>query len=456
MEDIIILSSTKADLPAPGTAGKLRRVTDQSCGVWMDQGSQWFSLAGEVVNVKEFGAVGGDGTNQTSAIDTAIAAANAGGYILFFPPGTYHIQPDGLTNEVRCSIWGPNTILRSFPSIEGALLTINYLKSLGAGWRTLRLQGLFGNTAFSGLGTGLYIKGSEYSHFVVGSIRDLNRGIWLDGSPHNAHIAVNRFDIQTIFNCATGILLNSGADAGHQTEANRFNVEYIQGNTVTGIHLGSGQYTTAIDENVFDIVALEVNFVNADGIQVQAPGEHNHFFVRGIFGGESGTGKLVVAGGVNNRFFIPLVDYTKITDTGTGNQYIPSFTQRLSSVCLFVDPDIRTKVAPGTAYVPFGAAGAGAPFGGFSTGHWRQARVIVQGQGNEAGNGKGVDVFAGDAGTRLCQVLWNGSAVQKRIGAWTTIPAAWLAIDTPDLYVRVKGSSTTENISLSYVMLQLR
>ncbi|MGH8246699.1 MAG: hypothetical protein ACREUU_09735 [Gammaproteobacteria bacterium] len=37
-------SYARKTLPAPGTPGCLARVTDGARGLWMDQGSQWFSL----------------------------------------------------------------------------------------------------------------------------------------------------------------------------------------------------------------------------------------------------------------------------------------------------------------------------------------------------------------------------------------------------------------------------
>lgn len=81
---------TKAGLPAPGNAGSLAEVIDAERGMWMDQGSQWFSLSGNVVNVKEFGAKGDDSANDTSAFQAALTAA-AGGTLLI-PEGIYLVD----------------------------------------------------------------------------------------------------------------------------------------------------------------------------------------------------------------------------------------------------------------------------------------------------------------------------------------------------------------------------
>ena len=101
--DLLAESYTKAGLPAAGTAGRLARVTDTTRGLWMDQGSQWFGLSGEIVNVKEFGAVGDDTTNDSTAIANAITAAGVGGTVVFPAPATaYRLAATiTLTGSVR-------------------------------------------------------------------------------------------------------------------------------------------------------------------------------------------------------------------------------------------------------------------------------------------------------------------------------------------------------------------
>lgn len=86
-------SYTRSTLPAPGAPGCLARVTDSVRGLWMDQGSQWFSLSGEVANVKEFGAKGDGITDDQCAFAAAIASlspsnSSKGGVVLV-PPGIY-------------------------------------------------------------------------------------------------------------------------------------------------------------------------------------------------------------------------------------------------------------------------------------------------------------------------------------------------------------------------------
>lgn len=81
----------KASLPSPGVIGRLARVVDDTHGIWMDMGDQWFSVNGESLNVKEFGARGNGASDDTAAIQSAFSAAAAHGGAVFFPPGTYRI-----------------------------------------------------------------------------------------------------------------------------------------------------------------------------------------------------------------------------------------------------------------------------------------------------------------------------------------------------------------------------
>lgn len=83
---VVLGSYAKASLPAAGSTGRVARVSDTTRGLWMDQGAQWFSLTGEVINVEEFGATPG-AADSTAAIQAAfeIAATVVQGRTLFFP-----------------------------------------------------------------------------------------------------------------------------------------------------------------------------------------------------------------------------------------------------------------------------------------------------------------------------------------------------------------------------------
>lgn len=116
-------SYTISALPTPAatsTMSTLARVTDNVRGLWMDVGTRWASIQGEVVNVQEFGATGDGTTDDTAAIQAALAATPSGGTLLF-PPGTYHItdtlerhQVSLLSDEASINIvgGGKRTIIR--------------------------------------------------------------------------------------------------------------------------------------------------------------------------------------------------------------------------------------------------------------------------------------------------------------------------------------------------------
>lgn len=85
----LLTGFAKAGLPAPGTAGRIARVTDDLRGLWMDQGSQWFALNVEIVNVKEFGLVGDDATDNASLWTTLVSNLPSGPVIIDFGSGIF-------------------------------------------------------------------------------------------------------------------------------------------------------------------------------------------------------------------------------------------------------------------------------------------------------------------------------------------------------------------------------
>lgn len=103
-------SYAKASLPTAQYTGDLARVSDNEKGVWMDNGSQWFSLPGEVVNVKEYGAKGDGTTDDLAAFDAAMAVAK----ILYIPPGTYKLTNTWTVSATCQMIFGAghSTILK--------------------------------------------------------------------------------------------------------------------------------------------------------------------------------------------------------------------------------------------------------------------------------------------------------------------------------------------------------
>lgn len=86
----LIEAFARANVPAAGNAGRLIRLTDYDRGVWLDDGTQFWSITGEVFNVAAWDARGDNVTDDLAAITSAIAAAAAvDNGTVYFPPGTY-------------------------------------------------------------------------------------------------------------------------------------------------------------------------------------------------------------------------------------------------------------------------------------------------------------------------------------------------------------------------------
>lgn len=97
----------KASLPSSGlAAGQLARVIDNIRGLWQFQGSQWFGVAGEWLNVREFGATGDGSTNDTTPIQAALDAVPSLGGTVYFPPGTYIVSATNLTPKANTRLLG--------------------------------------------------------------------------------------------------------------------------------------------------------------------------------------------------------------------------------------------------------------------------------------------------------------------------------------------------------------
>ena len=116
-------------------------------------------------------------------------------------------------------------------------------------------------------------------------------------------------------------------------------------------------------------------------------------------------------------------------------------------------PLVLTQVvaaAPGAAYVELSALyRTNLDFSRLAV---KQARVIVSAIGDEAGAGKGIQIYNQTDGASICEVTWGGNAQQNGLaGAWTacSLRAA------KDMRVMVKGSSGTETITVDKVELQL-
>ena len=128
--------STVANLPAPdpNDPGLLKFVTDSVRGVWIDQGTQWYPLHGDVVNVKNFGAKGDGTTDDLAAFNAALAAIESldsggnRGATLHIPYGTYrlsgslHIERSMILQGVSGAGNYGGTVLRFDSGVTGIIV----------------------------------------------------------------------------------------------------------------------------------------------------------------------------------------------------------------------------------------------------------------------------------------------------------------------------------------------
>ena len=81
------------------------------------------------------------------------------------------------------------------------------------------------------------------------------------------------------------------------------------------------------------------------------------------------------------------------------------------------------------------------------------ARVVVTAQGDNAGAGKGIEIYDVTAAAQICEVIWDSNALQAALtGTWT---ACNLTADSV-IAVRVKeGAAAGEQITVYTVDFQV-
>lgn len=138
LEELVVPSAQRSDLPESNaqTAGRVRRLTDDDRGIWLDTGEGWISLGGHVFDVRAFGATGDGETDDWSAFQTALEAmtsplladsTTAYGRTLLVPPGRYRLAQSLVLNRaVRLLGTGAgqfgDAILMPDPAIIGIII----------------------------------------------------------------------------------------------------------------------------------------------------------------------------------------------------------------------------------------------------------------------------------------------------------------------------------------------
>jgi hypothetical protein len=172
-------------------------------GGWVDAG---FDTTFDMFNVKAYGAVGDGSTNDTAAINAAIAAANAvtagsvnvsKGATVYFPPGLYLCNSALTTPTNNVTLLGGNGVVWSTQESGAAVLKMGYQNGVlldvsNSANVTIKNLGFFGGQAnssgadlahigiYASTCTNLFIVGCSLTGFGGPAIRVTGFGKWLE------------------------------------------------------------------------------------------------------------------------------------------------------------------------------------------------------------------------------------------------------------------------------------
>jgi hypothetical protein len=325
---------------------------------------------GEFVSVKDFGAKGDGsivsgavtGTNDTTAINAAIAACGAN-KTLYFPDGMYIITPNTLS-AITCSVYGPTAtaIASQWTSGQGYIFKLNYTGetypvTLGSGvtgingFNTFLFNEIVGSPDNAYQNIGIYCQAFDMSNIKVQTIRGCQYGLWMDALTNNVHMGTNSIDIAHLYQCSVGLLMQTGTTAGSMIEANRITGQYWYGFTTAAIS-SAGSGTQNFVENIFDIVSLGVGIANGSAILLGSTSFRNIYRIRSWDAGVSGTGVYINAplATANNLFQVPAFPLSQVTWSSPNNI--------LDSLTTLTDGNGRSVIV-GTTYPASGSWRAG-------------------------------------------------------------------------------------------------
>lgn len=255
-----------------GTAQTVTATKTFNAGTLLDKGS-------EVFNVKAYGAVGDDSTDDTTAIQSAInAASSAGGGVVFFPQGTYKITA-ALALKSFVSLIGVgcgseekgSTIHQTSTSLSAlqGTNTTDVMESITI--EQLRIAG-----PASGTGHGIYLKNTgdsgDHPPFVSFSFRDLyvyGFGGWGINAESLITSVVERVTCESNGN---GFLLNGAADGEWSSVNTSVTLTscYANANTTVGYKVDHSTYisfiTCAADSNGTNYLVDTSNCVTFVGV----------------------------------------------------------------------------------------------------------------------------------------------------------------------------------------------
>jgi hypothetical protein len=190
----------------------------------------------DIVNIKDYGALGDHSHDDTTAWNAAVTAANATGMnsakMLVLPMGIYDLDPESLVHA-NCDVWGPSASLYSRTNSAKSLFALD-------GWfHEIRLTGIFGYgsnpttmqtphpTTLACFGNGLQLgkeANATYNKIHINYVYGFNKGIYLDGDTGGSHVASNQINIDCILSCDRGVAAKTRIS---QVENNIIDVRFI-------------------------------------------------------------------------------------------------------------------------------------------------------------------------------------------------------------------------------------
>jgi len=328
------------EISAPGNTadyGKLYVKSSDSLLYFLEDDNTEHSLtaAGVIdwVSVEDYGAVGDNSTNDTTAINSAntalgLSATTEPTKTLYFPPGTYLVTPGGL-DEWKCNVKADEAVFRASADDTGHVVHLEPTSR----YAVISIRGILGynsTTIQAGVGvtidsntTGLLVTHAHRSTINIEHIQGLQEAIRLDSYHGGANTPTSEctYNIGTLMKNGFGIVQIGGADSTSKSEANRFYIRYMVGNG-TGIYLDSNTRNTGlIVSNLYDILAFEMHYTDdEDGIHLNGALVYtNKFYVHGSlvppdYLDAGSTGKIVkISNGAKSNYFqLSYVDWEEM------------------------------------------------------------------------------------------------------------------------------------------------
>lgn len=232
-----------------------------------------------------YGVTADDATDDTTAMNLAIAAANGttfqNGKDIIMPPGIVKITVGGLS-PLACSIIGPNTAVSatgtsgaSVFTMAGSAMskTIDLWRISATGTNMAGLTYPLDHYPRAGSAISMGQHGDcVYNRVRVGYIEGFTNGIYMDGETRGSHIASNTIDINALINNTMGV---NAVSKKYQVENNNIHIGYSAFNNATIFFVQSATptagYPYGIGQNVVEIDAIEL-FNITDQIGIYAAG----------------------------------------------------------------------------------------------------------------------------------------------------------------------------------------